>query len=157
MIDTTRTTTRPSTPVLVTRRPQDAAVVRVEGPVADLPRLLGEAFELTASAIQASGARIAGPPFARYLTFGPEMSAEAGFPFDGDLTPTERVSRTTLPGGQAARATHVGPYDEIAETWEAIQVWIEAQGLAVRSTPWESYLTQPGAEPPVTEILFPVE
>lgn len=155
MIATTRTT-RPSTPELVTRRAEDAAVVRIDGAIADLPRLLGEAFDLTATAIRASGAKIAGPPFARYLTIGTEVSAEVGFPFDGDLTPTVRVYRTTLPGGRAVRATHIGPYDEIAGTWEAIQAWIGAQGFAIRATPWESYLTEPDAAPPVTEIVFPV-
>ena len=156
MLDRARIT-RPSAPELVTRRAQDAAVVRVDGEIADLPRLLGEAFDLTASAIHASGARIAGPPFARYLTVGPTVTADVGFPFDGPLTPTDRVQRTTLPGGQAVKATHVGPYDEIAATWTAIQAWIDAQGFVVRATPWESYLTGPDVVPPVTEILFPIE
>ena len=156
MIDTTRTT-HPSAPELVTRRAHDAAVVRIDGPTADLPRLLGEAFELTASAIHASGARIDGPPFARYLAIDPVVRAEVGFPFTGDLTPTDRVYRTTLPGGSAVKALHVGPYEELGATWESIKTWIGAQGFTTRATPWESYLTDPDVVPPVTEVIFPID
>jgi hypothetical protein len=63
-----------------------AAVVRIEGPVSEMPRMMGEAFDLTMKAITASGASYAGHPFARYVAFGPQIEAEVGFPFSGTVT-----------------------------------------------------------------------
>jgi effector-binding domain-containing protein len=149
-------TTQPATPELIERRAQPAAVVQIEAQVEDLPRLLGMAFEETTKAITLSGARFAGPPFARYLTMAPRIKAEVGFPFAGNLVAYGRVYRTTLPGGRAVKAIHVGPYAALADTWEATAAWIRAQGLEIAATPWESYLTEPDAMPPITEIVFPV-
>jgi effector-binding domain-containing protein len=150
------TTSPPTTPQFVELRPQAAAVVLVEGPVEALPRLLGMAFEETAQAITSSRASFAGPPFARYLTMAPAVKAEVGFPYAGDLIPSGRVYRTTLPGGRAVHAVHVGPYETLAATWEATQVWLQAQGLTIAATPWEAYRSEPDATPPVTDIVFPV-
>jgi effector-binding domain-containing protein len=133
-----------------------AAVVRIDGPVDQLPRLLGEAFDLTARAITGSGAAFAGPPFARYLSLGKVISAEVGFPYSGELVASGRVYRTELPGGRAVVATHVGPYEKLADTWAATRAWLEEHALVPSGTPWESYLTEPNVTPPVTEVIFPV-
>lgn len=147
---------RSSTPELVDLPPQSAAVVRVDGAMGELPGLLAEAFALTATAITRSGAVFAGPPFARYLQFGELVTAEVGFPFVGELVPTNRVYRTELPGGRAVKATHVGPYEGLATTWNEAESWLREQGLLPSATPWESYLTEPDVSPPVTEVIFPV-
>jgi len=73
--------TLPETVALVERQPQSAVVLEIEGTVADLPRLMGDAFRATLTAIEHDGGAPAGPPFARYLTFGPRVRAEVGFPF----------------------------------------------------------------------------
>lgn len=150
--------TRPvAAPRIVELAARPAAVVRIEGTVADLPRLIGEAFGLTAGAITASGATIAGPPFARYLAFGGRIEAEVGFPFEGRLVPTERVFEAKLPGGRAVTVTHVGPYDEIGSAWERAQAWMGHQGVTPSGPGWEAYLTGPDEPgPPVTEIYFPL-
>ena len=148
--------THPSTPRLVDLRPQSAAVVQVEGPIEALPRLLGMAFEETSTAITLSGATFAGPPFARYLAMSPKVKAEVGFPYAGNLIPSGRVYRTTLAGGRAVKTVHIGPYETLAATWQATQTWLEDQGLVIAATPWEAYLSEPEATPPVTEIVFPV-
>lgn len=149
-------TTHPTTPTLVELPSQAAAVVQIDGAVDDLPRLLGMAFDETAQAITVSGARFAGPPIARYLTMAPRVKAEVGFPYAGTLIPSGRVYRTTLAGGRAVRAVHIGPYDTLAATWQATEAWLRGQGLVVTATPWESYRSEPDATPPVTEIFFPV-
>ena len=137
--------------------PRHAAVVHVVGRTEQLKTLLSEAFEATMQQVAASGAQIAGPPFARYLAFGDQVEAEAGFPYVGTLVPTERVHDAILPGGRAALTTHVGPYDEIAGAWQRLDAWIREQGLEASSAPWECYLTGPD-DPgqPVTQIVFPI-
>jgi len=156
MCDTTPTIDAPA-PHIVELPERQAAVVRIEGTTAELPALMGEAFELTSKAIEASGAEFTGEPFARYHAFGARISAEAGFPFRGTLQQTERVYASTLPGGRAVTTTHTGSYDNLDVAWDRGQAFIQEQGLLQSGTPWECYLTGPDEPgPPITEIYWPV-
>ncbi len=156
MTNTTRT--RPAaTPQIVEQPERQAAVVRIEGSVEQLPELMGEAFRLTENAITKSGAVVAGMPFARYLGFGELVIAEVGFPFDGTLVPADRVHQITLPGGRLVTTTHVGPYDQLGEAWERTTAWMGEHEFVTDGPGWECYLTGPD-EPgrPVTDIFWPI-
>ena len=63
-------------------------------------------------------------------------------------------------GGPAAVAVHAGPYDQLGETYAALERWIEANGLRTAGAPWESYITDPTDHPDPadwrTEIYWPV-
>lgn len=150
--------TRPAvTPEIAELVERPAAVVGIEGRVDEFPSLLSEAFGATAQAISASGAVVAGPPFLRFYAFGERVQADAGFPFVGTLTPTDRVRQILLPGGRAVTATHIGPYDEIAVTWERVTAWMGEHELAASGPAWETYLKGPDEPgPPVTQIVFPI-
>jgi effector-binding domain-containing protein len=151
--------TRPAlTPEIVELPERHAAVVGIDGPVEDMPRLMGEAFGLTAQAITGSGAVIAGPPFARYHGFGERIQAEVGFPFTGSLVTTDRVKESILPGGRLVTSTHVGPYEEIAGAWDRAAAWMREHELKATGAPWECYLTGPDEPgPPITEIYWPLD
>jgi effector-binding domain-containing protein len=150
-------TTAAATPEIVELREQRAAVVRIEGRADELPRLLGEAYGLTQEAIGQSGATIAGPPFARWLAFGERMTAEIGFPFTGELTPTDRVREALLPGGRAVTTTHVGPYEGIGAAWDRAVAWMKERELHATGPGWEAYLTGPeDPGPPVTRLYWPI-
>jgi effector-binding domain-containing protein len=146
------------TPEIVDLPERHAAVIGIDGRVDELPRLMGEAFGLTAQAIGESGAVIAGPPFARYHGFGERIQAEVGFPFSGKLVPSDRVRETTLPGGRLVTTTHVGPYEELAQAWDRAAAWMREHALTTTSAPWECYLTGPDEPgPPITEIYWPLD
>jgi effector-binding domain-containing protein len=150
-------TRQAKTPEIIDLVERPAAVVRIDATMEEFPRLIGEAFGLAAQAIQGSDATVAGHPFARYLSFGDRIEAEAGFPLDGTLVPTDRVTPTLLPGGRAVMATHVGAYDEIGAAWERTTAWMGEHGLEGAGPPWEAYLTGPEEPgPPVTEIFWPI-
>lgn len=151
--------TRPAlTPEIVELPERHAAVVGIDGTVDELPRLMGEAFGLTAGAIESSGAVIAGPPFARYHGFGERIQAEVGFPFSGTLRQTDRVRETILPGGRIVMTSHVGPYEGIAAAWERGMAWMSEHELVASGPGWECYLTGPDEPgPPITEIYWPVD
>jgi len=51
------------------------------------------------------------------------------------------VVPSQLPAGTIACATHVGPYESLAETYSA------TQGLALSGPMWEVYLSDPQLEP----------
>jgi effector-binding domain-containing protein len=146
------------TPEIVDLPERHAAVIGIDGRVDELPRLMGEAFRLTAQAIGDSGAVIAGPPFARYHGFGERIQAEVGFPFSGKLVPSDRVRETTLPGGRLVTTAHVGPYEELAQAWDRAAAWMREHALTTTSAPWECYLTGPDEPgPPITEIYWPLD
>jgi AraC family transcriptional regulator len=147
-----------TTPAIVELPEQSAAVVDIDGDVGELPALLSEAFCLTEAAINASGAQVAGPPFARYLGLGERIRAEIGFPFQGTLRPTDRVHRVVLPGGRTITTRHVGPYEELGAAWERGMAFAREHGLTPSGPGWECYMTgpdEPGA--PVTEVFWPVD
>ena len=145
------------TPEVVELEPRQAAVTRVAGERSEIAALLRDAFELTMDQVASSGGQVAGPPFARYLAFGERIEAEVGFPYIGEITPTELVHEATLPGGRAVMLTYVGSYEGIGEVWNGIGQWMTKHGFVTASAPWESYLTGPD-DPglPVTQIVFPI-
>ena len=57
------------------------------------------------------------------------------------------IEAITLPGGPAAVAVHMGPYDTLQETYAAIERWMEQQGVRAGGSPWESYITDPAEHP----------
>lgn len=65
------------------------------------------------------------------------------------------------PAGIMAMVTHMGPYDNLGETWNALMQWIESNDLQPAHAPWEVYVTDPGAEADPskwrTDIFFPVQ
>lgn len=151
-------TRQAKTPEIVELVERPAAVIQIVGTMAEFPGLVGEAFGLAARTIAGSKATIAGHPFARYLSFGDRIEAEAGFPFAGTLVPTDdRVRQTTLPGGRAVTATHVGPYDQLGAVWERLMAWMGEQQLEGAGPAWEAYVTGPDDPgPPITEIFWPI-
>lgn len=151
--------TRPAlTPEIVELPERHAAVVGIDGRVEELPQLMSEAFGLTAEAIGASGAVIAGHPFARYYGFGERIQAEVGFPFTGTLVTTDRVKEALLPGGRLVTTTHVGSYEGLASAWDRAGAWMREHALKASGPPWECYLTGPDEPgPPITEIYWPLD
>jgi len=71
------------------------------------------------------------------------------------------VEAGELPGGPAAVAIHGGAYDQLGDTYAAMERWIEANRFGRGSAPWESYVTDPAEVLDVkdwrTEIYWPLE
>lgn len=130
--------------------------------VEDMPQFLSRAFHATASHAASIGAEIVGPPFARYRLLGTELrefEVEAGFPVRGDLTESDEVDVSSLPAGPVAVAVHVGPYDSMVPTYEALVRFLEEQHAQAMGTAWEVYLSDSDEEPDPaqwrTEIVQP--
>jgi effector-binding domain-containing protein len=63
------------------------------------------------------------------------------------------VEPVTTPSGEAAVATHRGPYDRMHETHGAISQWMERQGRASAGWSWEIY-GDPAGDPARTETTI---
>lgn len=130
--------------------------------VKDMPQFLGRAFHAAASHADAIGAEICGPPFARYRPLDPdhgEFEVEAGFPVEGELTGSEEVDVSSLPDGPAAVALHIGPYEAMVPTYDAILAFLREQRAEPLGPAWEVYLSDASEEPDPatwrTEIVQP--
>jgi effector-binding domain-containing protein len=134
---------------------QPAAVVRGHVSPAEMPTFLGGAFEEVMRVVAEQGVEAVGPPFGRYVPVRDGFDAEVGFPTTSAVQPSGRVSATELPGGEAAVAMHVGSYDSIGETYEALAGWLAARGCTPADAPWESYLDGPDVPEPRTLVHMP--
>ena len=71
------------------------------------------------------------------------------------LAPAGRVHAQMLPGGLAATAIHHGDYAAIGATYGVLDNWITSNGYVVTGRPWESYLDEPDAPEPRTQVYLP--
>lgn len=70
-----------------------------------------------------------------------------------------RVRTGLSPSGKAVRLVHVGPYDQLRESYDILNAWISAHRLEAGDVSWEHYISDPGETPSdelVTHIYFMV-
>jgi AraC family transcriptional regulator len=110
---------------------------------------------------QKAGLALAGHPFTRYPSTGPGLlTIEVGFRFADAVTGEGEVEAGELQGGPTVVAVHGGPYEQLAETYAAMERWMEQNGLHPGGAPWEHYVTDPAEHPDPadwrTDIYWPV-
>jgi AraC family transcriptional regulator len=142
----------PGQPILFVR----LRVARHEIP-AGIAEGLGKAYPLA----QKAGLALAGRPFTRYLSTGPGLfTIEVGVPLAAPAPGEGAVEAGLLASGPVAVAVHAGPYDQLGETYAALERWIEAHGHHPAGPPWESYITDPADHPDPgdwrTEVYWPL-
>ena len=85
---------------------------------------------------------------------------DAGFPVTSAVEASDEVRASVLPAGRAVEATHIGPYDTLAQTYGEMMRWTAEQGLQPGTDMWEQYLTDPETEPDPakwrTRVLCPI-
>lgn len=141
--------------------PQPVMSVRGEVRFENLSQAIGEFLGEAMRHIEASGGEMTGPPFTRYHDVGFEdVQLEAGLPVAAPLAPAGRVEVSSLPGGDAATTTHVGPYQRLPEAGAALHAWAEDHGWAPAGPGWEVYVNDPaevsGPEEYRTRLYLPI-
>ena len=140
---------------------QPALVIRRSIARADLQTTLGECLGRVFGHCQKVGIPLDGRPFTRYLSTGPGLwTIEAGKPLAISAKGEGDIEAVTLPAGPVALAIHGGLYDQLNETYVAIEKWMNANGVRPGGAPWESYITDPADYPnPAdwrTEVYWPI-
>lgn len=131
-------------PTLLTLDARPTAVIRHEGiTVAELPPL----FDAGYSAVAASGAALAGPPFALYhrapmATFDLELGFPLSQPLASAVEGDPSVLPATLPAGRALALSHFGSYDSLSEGWDLLVAEAQRRGVATTGF-MEVYVTEP--------------
>lgn len=104
-----------------------------------------------------------GPPFALY--YDKEMNEqdidmETCVPVTGEVEGEGEVEYHVLPAGKYATTMHMGPYSEMAPTYQAMLEWMREKGLEPQTPVREVYLNDPAkvADPKeiMTRIVWPV-
>lgn len=105
-----------------------------------------------------------GPPLALYYDEQMNEAAidmEACVPVAGPVEAEGEIVYHALPACRCATAVHMGPYDTMKETYEAMLKWFESEGLKPLAPMWEEYLNDPcqveRPEDIMTRIVWPVE
>jgi effector-binding domain-containing protein len=127
---------------------QQAAVIRLTIPRAEIGNMMGPGFHELMGTIAAQGIAPAGAFFSHHLRVDPDVfDFEIGVPVSSPVSPTGRVTQGVLPGTTVIRTTYRGGYEGLGEAWGEFEAWIQAEGLQTTCSCWESYLAGPESNP----------
>jgi AraC family transcriptional regulator len=90
------------------------------------------------------------------------MRSDAGLTFPADARLPKGLKEHRLPGGRYAHTTHIGPYEELGDTWARLMgEWLPASNERVRNSPsYEIYRNTPETAKPEdlrTDLYVPLE
>jgi AraC family transcriptional regulator len=152
-----------STPIIERQelQPQYALIVRRRVARSEIAATIAESLGKTFPYALQNGLAIAGRPFVRYSDVGPGlMTMETGTPLASAAPGAGEIEPITLPGGPAAVAIHMGPYDKLQDTYAAMERWMQEHGVRAAGAPWESYVTDPAEHPDPatwrTDVYWPI-
>ena len=69
----------------------------------------------------------------------PTMVVDFGVQVTRPFAPAGEVALAETPAGKVASALHVGPYDRMGDTHQAIQDWVAANEVKLAGKSWEIY------------------
>lgn len=137
--------------------------IKATVPSAEVGAKLGELYPKLMEYMKEKEIQMAGPPYSKYYSWDPEGESEmeAGVPVAGEAEGEGEIEFIELPAVKVVTSLHVGPYEAIGPVYEAIQKYIEKEGLKIAGAVWEVYLTDPNIETDPnkyqTQVYFPVE
>jgi len=138
--------------------PSEGVAIRTVIPMDELPDFFGAAFIELHKALNAAGASVLGPPFARYFKVSPgAVDVEAVMLTDKPVAAQGRVHPIHLDGTPAAVVRYVGPYDAMKPAYDAISDWMSEHGKHPAEPPREVYLTSPTEAPDPAKWVTLVE
>lgn len=112
------------------------AVVRDRVNASDLstivPRYCGVVWNFTRSHALKAGRHVA-----VYLNTG--IDVEVGVEVEGTFEADGPVVPSATPAGMVATAVHLGPYQRLGDTHNAVRTWIKAHNFGSTGVCWEIY------------------
>lgn len=67
------------------------------------------------------------------------MDIDFGVEVTRDFSPSGEVALVETPSGKAATAVHVGSYDQLGRTHDAIHAWVARNRMSLAGKSWEIY------------------
>jgi effector-binding domain-containing protein len=136
------------TPHIVQTAAQSTAVIHITVPRDQIRHVMGPGHTELMAVLGAQRIVPTGSWFTRHFKIDPEVfDFEIGVPTKETVAPAGRVTAGQLPATIAARTIYHGPYEGLAAGWKEFDAWIVAQGRKTDPSLWETYLTDPSADP----------
>jgi AraC family transcriptional regulator len=144
------------------RAPVTALITRRSISRTQIPATLAECYGEIIGVVHEQSLTFSGRPFARYPKVGYGLiTIEPGLPVAGNPRTKGAVEAVTLPGGSVLVGLHSGKYEQLDETYAALERWMEQNQAKSAGAPWESYLNDPADYPDPadwrTEICWPLQ
>jgi effector-binding domain-containing protein len=123
-------------------------VIRRSFSPADIGLVLREILTKVYGYVVSNQLTIAGAPVCCYKEWTEQMATvEAGLPIAGPAHPEAEFIRSSIPAGTYASVIHEGSYDTIDQAHQAIETWLQQEGLRADTDVFEVYLTDPDEHP----------
>ena len=132
------------TPKVLQTKPQDAAVIHITVPRADIQKVMGPGIAELRQTLEAQGIAPTGPWFTHHRrrptdTFDFAACVAVASP----VAAAGRVQTGRFPAARVARTVYHGPYEGLGGAWGELCDWIEANGHVPREDLWECYVVGP--------------
>jgi effector-binding domain-containing protein len=114
------------------------AIVQRRVQPAELPRVIPEACGLVWNALRVQGVR-GGRHVAMYWQWSPMVQLDVGVEIDVPFEEREGLIRSATPAGTVVVATHLGPYNTLRVTHDAVHDWVKTHGRRLAGPSWEIY------------------
>jgi effector-binding domain-containing protein len=133
-----------STPEICRTRLEEAAVIHLTIPRADMRKMFGPAAGELLATLRTQGLEASGALFAHHLSTAADwFDFELGLKVASPVAATGRVQPGQLPAATVARAEYTGPYEGLPSAWVEFNKWIEESGHASAKDLWEVYCVGP--------------
>jgi effector-binding domain-containing protein len=128
--------------VVETVQPEFVAAVRVIVPINGIARAWKPALDQVWAFLKTNGE--VGPGHNLFLYHHPEdrneaMNIDFGVQVARPFEPEGDVRCVETPAGEVAKTVHVGPYDRLGDTHNAIHAWCAANNRKIAGASWEIY------------------
>ena len=87
-------------------------------------------------------------PIAKYKIIDDKFEMEAGVVVPDGTKGEGDIVVGELPEGKVATTIHLGAYDKLPNTYQAIGEWLKTKGLTSAGIGWEIYVSDPGTTKP---------
>jgi effector-binding domain-containing protein len=128
----------------------------------EIGKAMAEGFGALGAMFAKAGAAMAGMPMAHYRSYDTKTTTfDLGFPCraeDAKALGAAGLSIGETPAGRNMTATHMGPYDTVVSTYDAMTAEMKSQGLKPASDMWEIYFSPPDTPPAKirTDVVWPI-
>ena len=136
------------TPQITQTKAQQAAVIHITVPRAEIQRVMGPGLQELMATVAAQGITPTGPWFTRHLRRPAEaFDFEIGVPVSTAVSAAGRVKPGQLPATRVARAVYRGAYEGLGRAWGELDTWLKANGHKAGQELWEVYAAGPESNP----------
>ena len=126
--------------LIIEAKPRPIAVVAVTTEISRWPREFRQSLDKVYAAVKAGHVRQSGQNVMVYRSREDGlMDIECGVETERRFDPVGEVVYRETPGGMAATMAHIGPYEELRRSHQAVVEWSRKNGHQLTGVCWEIY------------------